>query len=43
MKGGGGLQPEWWAMTMGEDNDDDKEEGLSTFDKESSSENGDKS
>ena len=30
----GGWQQEWRAMTRGEDNDDDKEEGLSTLDEE---------
>jgi hypothetical protein len=43
LKAGGGLQPEKWATTKGEDIDDNKEEGLLTLDKESTSKNRGKS
>ncbi len=42
-KAGGGLWPEQRAPTKGGDNDNDKEEGLSTLDEESTSDNWGKS
>jgi hypothetical protein len=37
LKADGSLRPAQWATTKGEDNDDNEEERLLTFDKESSS------
>jgi hypothetical protein len=40
LKAGGGVQPEQWATTKGEDIDKNKEEGLLTLDEDSTSETG---